>query len=134
MYCERSQKWPLRKGLNLYGSTSSVATNGRPVGQGSMIVRFQNLQPAPTWQYDQQDLPMLLSPYFPYGESPKNVSVVTSPVIRSRVLTIVTSWIRLMVMLVSFETALVREPIFSPLLLMMSILDSFCGIRVSKIA
>jgi hypothetical protein len=33
--------------------------------------------------------------YLPYGESPKNVSVVTLPVMRSRVPTIVTSWIRL---------------------------------------
>jgi hypothetical protein len=44
------------------------------------------------------------SAYLPYGESPKNVSDVTSPVMRSRVLTIVTSWILLIVMLVSFDT------------------------------
>jgi hypothetical protein len=33
-------------------------------------------------------------------------------VLRSRVLTIVTSWIRLIVMLVSFDTELVNDPIF----------------------
>jgi hypothetical protein len=42
--------------------------------------------------------------YLPYGESPTNVSVETSPGFLSRVLTIVTSWIWLIVMLVSFDT------------------------------
>jgi hypothetical protein len=41
-----------------------------------------------------------------------NASVVTVPVLRSRVLTIVTSWIRLIVMLVSFDTELVNDTIF----------------------
>ena len=54
-------------------------------------------------------------PYFPYGESPMNVCVVALTVFRSSVVTIVTSWIRLMVMLLSFETALVNDPFFSPL-------------------
>jgi hypothetical protein len=42
--------------------------------------------------------------HFPYGESPKNVSDVTLAVMRSRVLTIVTSWVLLIVMLVSSDT------------------------------
>jgi len=61
------------------------------------------------------------APYFPNGKSPMKVSTVALPVMRSSVVTVVTSWMRLMVMLFSFETALVNDPIFSPSLLMMSI-------------
>jgi hypothetical protein len=56
--------------------------------------------------------------YFPNGESPKNVSVETSPVFLSRTVTIVTSLRRLIVTLLSFDTAVFNDPIFSPLLLM----------------
>ena len=41
------------------------------------------------------------------------LSVVTLPVFLSRVLTIVTSWIRLIVMLRLFETALVNDAILT---------------------
>ncbi len=56
--------------------------------------------------------------YFPKGESPKNVSDETLPVVRSWVVTVVTSFRWLMVTVLSFEIATVKDPIFSPLLLM----------------
>src|ERR1017187_1948420 len=56
--------------------------------------------------------------YLPNGESPKNVSVENLPVVRSWVVTVVTSLRRLMVTVLSFPIATVKEPIFSPLLLM----------------
>ena len=56
--------------------------------------------------------------YLPKGESPKNVSVENFPVVRSWVVTVVTSLRRLMVTVLSFPIATVKDPIFSPLLLM----------------
>jgi len=48
--------------------------------------------------------------YLPNGESPKNVSDVTLPVFRSRTVTVVTSFRRVIVTLLSFEIAMSREP------------------------
>src|SRR5208282_1332407 len=56
--------------------------------------------------------------YLPKGESPKKVSDETLPVVRSWVVTVVTSLRRLMVTVLSFPIATVKDPIFSPLLSM----------------
>jgi hypothetical protein len=47
--------------------------------------------------------------YFPNGESPNNVSDDTFPVVRFRVMTVVTLFSRLMVTLFSLEIAVVRS-------------------------
>jgi len=56
--------------------------------------------------------------YLPKGESPKNVSVENFPVVRSWVVTVVTSLRRLIVTVFSFPIATVKDPIFLPWLFM----------------